>query len=146
MKPPFSFYKYSFVLIFTLFCYCFSFSQIEFAPVGAKWWYVLPCADLNPDCGYSTFESVNDTILLNKNAKIIKYTVNGVVKPEATQIMYSDSDKIYYYMNNKFYMLYDFGAKAGDTLKIKLGPQYFTNDTIGYYHQMQFYHSMILSI
>jgi hypothetical protein len=36
--------------------------------------------------------------------------------------MYGDGDKIYYYFEDEFHVLYDFSATVGDTIEIKVGP------------------------
>lgn len=102
------------------------FSQTNnFAPVGAKWWY-----DYNnsPIEGYTTLEVVGDTLIADKNCRIlssIKYTKDiSEIDPEINitsngrYFIYSDSDKVYQYVFGKFYKLYDFNALIGDNWEV----------------------------
>lgn len=123
--------------LFTFFLLFFSpylhINAQDFAPIGAKWYYSMACWESPYDCGYYSFEVLRDTTLLGKSAKIISYSENGLLKIDGQQILYADSDKVYYWMNNDFHLLYDFNAQAGDTLTLKMGPSFFTGDTVGYY-------------
>jgi hypothetical protein len=113
---------------------CFIGNAQNFAPIGAKWQYSMACWGNPYDCGYYSFEVIRDTTLLGKSAKVISYSENGLLRIDGQQILYADSDKVYYWMNNDFHLLYDFNAQAGDTLTLKMGPSFFTGgDTVGYY-------------
>ena len=115
-------------IIYLLFCFI-SFSAISqqpFAPIGAKWSYSPHClSSPSPHCEYFTFESVADTVVDGITARKIvysKHTTDGsAFVPEANLIMYGDGDRIYYYFENEFQMLYDFSAQVGDTFNIQLG-------------------------
>ncbi len=96
-----------------------SFAQDTFAPIGAKWWYTPWCS--TPNCAFYTLESVGDTLVNGQFARILEYRYNEEWVPEATQIMYADEDCVYHYYDDSFEVLYDFSAKAGDTLKIRTG-------------------------
>lgn len=106
----------------------------NFAPIGAKWQYSMACWGSPYDCGYYSFEVINDTFLLGKKAKVLSYSENGQLKIEGQQILYADSGKVYYWMNGGFNLIFDFSAQTGDTLTLKMGPSFFTGgDTVGYY-------------
>jgi hypothetical protein len=112
------------IYLFLLFSHIQLFSQQHFAPVGAKWYYTPHCNGVS-NCEYFTFESVADTLVDGQVARKIIYTnhtpdVDEVI-PDATLIMYGDSNKIYYHFEDEFHVLYDFSAEIGDTLNIKLG-------------------------
>ena len=100
-------------------------AQNDFAPIGAKWTYEAPWCPLWDHCWYYTLEATKDTTIANQNARLLKYTkytVDGIEPiPEADLIMYGDEDKVYYYLDDHFELLYDFSAQVGDTVSVKLG-------------------------
>jgi hypothetical protein len=105
----------------------------NFAPLGAKWHYSLACPQ-QFGCGYHLFEVASDTMIAGKSASVLEYSINGQMIPDGQQILYSDSGKVYYWMNNGFKLMFDFHANTGDTLTLKVGPSLFTGGyTIGYY-------------
>jgi hypothetical protein len=99
-----------------------SFAQTEFAPVGAKWYYDMSGMGCN-FCSYYTAESIKDTLILDRKARIIKFTLyeENSITDWGTEILYSDSDRVYHFIEskNEFYTLFDFSANIGDTLIIR---------------------------
>jgi hypothetical protein len=97
---------------------------MDWAPIGAKWWYKANCFTENY-CGYFTLESKRDTIINGISANIIETEIfGGEIWENASWfpdklIMYSDSNKVYNFFENEFYVLYDFNLQAGDTLTIQ---------------------------
>lgn len=98
------------------------------APVGAKWYYTLSCINgpSPSDCDtYYTIESVKDTTVSpgSVHARVLKVRRHSKNKVEdmGNEVMYGDLSKVYHYDKNKgaFYLLYDFRAEKGDTLKIR---------------------------
>jgi hypothetical protein len=103
----------------------------EFAPVGAKWYFDYgqnTC--LNNFCSYFTIESVKDTFINNISAKVLRATLYepGDTTDWGTEIVYSDSDRVYHLNKNtdQFYTLFDFSASPGDTIIVR-------NDTFNGY-------------
>lgn len=97
--------------------------EVDFAPIGAKWWFSSYCL-YNLDCGYFTMTSTKDTLIENKSARIIEIDTFGGEgwSMDATPlIVYTNDNKVYNFdrINNEFYVLYDFGLQAGDTLTIQ---------------------------
>ena len=106
----------------------------EWAPVGAKWYYTLSCINgpSPSDCDtYYTIESVKDSTVNpgSVQARILKVQKHNRGKAEALadEITYGDLNKVYHYDKHldAFYLLYDFTAGKGDTLKIRTSD--FTN-------------------
>ncbi len=99
------------------------FSQNEWAPIGAKWYYNGVKGSPH-DHSYVLGESIGDTIIQGKICKVLSYLnyYNGEFssfgKPE---FIYSDSDRVYHFdkFYQSFYTLYDFSANIGDTLVIR---------------------------
>lgn len=96
----------------------------EWAPTGAQWTYGLLVSPVaGPWQDYIVFESENDTLLAGKNAKVIgktRYYFSGGSSYEGIEIMYSDSNRVYYWMSSQFHLLYDFSADTNDTWDIRI--------------------------
>lgn len=94
----------------------------NFAQLGAKWHFkkYCPTPDFINDCGYFTLEAIRDTLILGKTSKIIEYADNGIVGVNGQLILYSDSNRVYFYENAQFKLLYDFNLIAGDTLSYSI--------------------------
>ncbi len=99
---------------------------MDFAPIGAEWWYANNYQWPFPNDIYS-LNSVGDTTIQGKDCRIIEYTFHdhdGSKKiPEANLIVSSDADKVYYLLRDTFRVLFDFSAQVGDTLTIVRGPE-----------------------
>ena len=106
----------------------------NFAPIGAKWHYNENNYGPPPYyVNYILVESIKDTIVLGKNAKKLDatmYWAGGSTSPWDTYIIYSDSNKVYLYRCNQFYLLYDFNANQGDTIHIVDPECGWWNDTL----------------
>ena len=95
-----------------------SYSQ-NFAPIGATWHYSANNSEPPWDVNYILIESIKDTLVLGKNAKKLNtthYSAGGDTILGETDIIYSDSNKVYLYRYNQFHLLYDFNANQGDTI------------------------------
>jgi nucleoside-specific outer membrane channel protein Tsx len=94
------------------------FSQIEWAPLGAKW-HVSVIESLMPlNEGYILYEVSRDTLIEDKIAKVITKTYfhsNGQdVTTLESEYTYQEDGIVYYLKNGRFYTLYDFNATQGD--------------------------------
>jgi hypothetical protein len=129
--------KFFFVFISVQFLFIASiFSQNQWAPVGAKWYYSHTTEQSPCDYLY-TIEASTDTIILSKTVQkfsiqeiYIKYNGSFPNNPYFDTIlgikyMYYDSGKVYQYNNikNQFDLLYNFKAKTGDTIIIRDTPK-----------------------
>jgi hypothetical protein len=102
------------------------FSQ-EFAPIGAIW-HNSQSSWIFPDLiTYKTIESVSNITINGKECKqlveverLYSDTVNTF-----THYMYSENDSVFFYKEDAFHLLYDFGAEAGDTVVLDY---YLTSD------------------
>ncbi len=101
----------------------YGYTQNEWAPVGAKWYY--NGVKYRPqDKSFLMGESIGDTTIQGKDCKILKYTkyFNGEYTDFGKEeIIYSDSDRVYHYdkFYDEFYVLYDFSLEVGDTLVVR---------------------------
>ena len=100
------------------------YAQVEWAPVGAKWWYGPWGTTGNGsycDDGYSTISVVGDTIINGTEARVLSFESFGKdLTTERHEYIYSDSDRVYYYdkQSGLFERLYGFGLSPGDTLVV----------------------------
>lgn len=104
-----------------------SFSQVSFFPLKAKWRYLeggLHSPPFSAECkDYSEYEVEKDTIILSKPAKKVskKEFENDTLKATLQcEYFYQDGKKVYFFnrFSQMFHLLFDFGAKAGDTIKV----------------------------
>lgn len=99
-----------FYILFSLFlCSVACFAQTDWAPVGAKWHYNFEEND------FTTIESIGDTIIQNKNCTILKLNHTWDSLKICT---FNEDNKVWYFKSGKFYKLYDFAAKVGDTWQV----------------------------
>ena len=98
-------------------------SQIEpdttiFAPEGATWNYSTWVPPYPPSL--LVFISDGDTILNGHHCRILRFYQqegNELQQVESlNKYVYTDGNKVYYWVIDDFYLLYDFGAQPGDTI------------------------------
>lgn len=86
-----------------------------FAPIGATWIY----STTKPN-ELLTFSSVGDTIINGYNARKIECYItqneNFIKIDSLTKYVSTIGSKVYYWVSNKFVLLYDFEANLGDTI------------------------------
>lgn len=88
----------------------------EFAPIRSIWHYTQ--WTINPDLtSFKTIESNSDTtingIQCRKMIEVERYldTTNVIY-----HYMHSENDSVFFFAENDFHLLYDFGANTGDTI------------------------------
>lgn len=97
-------------------------NSMDFAPIGAKWYYSQ--AGIIDLYTYKTIESVADTIIEGKTCrKLTEISRNGFAPERSNRYMYSKNDSVFEYYNRIFYLLYNFGAKKGDSIQIDTYPR-----------------------
>lgn len=90
--------------------------QEEWVPIGAKWYYTKPTPSEYSDVCI-LFESIKDTIINEKTCREIE--IKSCVNPElilSKEYIYQNNDSIFYFNSGDFHLLYDFSAKAEDTI------------------------------
>ncbi len=101
-------------------------AQMDFAPVGAEWWYSNFYFSPNPSSNYS-IRSTKDTIVQGLDCRLLEYTYHNAsgsqAIPEANIIVTSDSNRVYYQIRDSFKVLYDFGAPVGTIIRVELEPR-----------------------
>lgn len=105
-----------------------AYSQTDWPPIGAQWYYsYTPCSILGCNGSvdeYLYLESVKDTTINDTACKkiIVEYhETSGDVQKLGNEYIYSIEDKVYNYHHGHFYLLYDFSLEVGDTVDLFLG-------------------------
>lgn len=105
-----------------------------FAPMGAQWYY-RPHELMPKENTLYTFSVTKDTVLDGVLAKELSCAqwVNGQFQdfPNLNKYVYSGSDSVFYYVNNQWELLFNFGAMPGDTIVSKVAYFDIFNGCIG---------------
>ena len=109
----------TFTLIFICCVLSLAAKSQEWAPVGATWHYTEEIfMPVTVDKDYIKFESVKDTMYNGKLCRQItkRHNVSCTDRP-GVEYMYSEGEKVWFWDPNfnKFQVLYDFSAGAGDS-------------------------------
>ena len=104
-----------------LFITSFSFAQ-DFAPTGAKW-HFQNFSWGGSGSSYHTIEANRDTTI-NGNFCTILEKDTGLIIPAAQLIIWEGNNKVYFFENNQFKLLFDFNLNAGDTLTYHIPVNY----------------------
>lgn len=94
----------------------------NFAPIGAKWHYSIGNIDFNGvKCAVLTVQG--DTLIYDITASVIEVKLvdnPGVDKIVSYEYLTKQNDSLMYYnpYDKKFHLLYNFSAKAGDTIHV----------------------------
>lgn len=109
------------LLLPIVFSFHLSFAQEnEFAPLGAEWYFDEQLLVPYVNHGYNHYQVIKDTLINGKAAKlIIKQEVypTGILAGTDSLYTYEEDSKVYFLINHQFELIYDFGAKVGDTIK-----------------------------
>jgi len=96
----------------------FSIIAQGFAPQGAIWHYSPKNPFYNTGITYTTIESVSeiviDEVTCKKLIEVQRHDNDTFLVIE--HYMFQENDRIFFYKDGAFHLLYDFGADAGDTL------------------------------
>lgn len=99
--------------------------SVEWAPIGATWHYLHDGPELVTEL--ILMESVKDTIILGMTVRKITQTLfhdhDGATEDLGDIFLLQDSNKVYYFVQDSFHLLYDFDAKVGDTIRIREHPR-----------------------
>ncbi len=89
------------------------YAQVELPPIGAEWHYSSYV--IAPLDNFFLYQVEKDTTINGKTGrKINRITSNAEVLEY--EILYLDSNKVYYWFENDFHLMYDFAAEIGDTV------------------------------
>ena len=105
------------LLLLPMFC----FSQKTFAPVGSSWKYekhtLDPCKD-----HFFEIKSEKELLIAGKDCSVL-YGYNSIdgspfYKATDSLVIWEDGQQIYFEQEGAFYLLYDFGLEANDTMQV----------------------------
>ena len=92
-------------------------------PLGATWYTGIVESFFSINQGYIVSSVLGDSIILTKNARVIKSVRHRSYNPIAiidTMYIYDDGGKIYHFTNGQFYKLYDYNLMPGDTWQVSV--------------------------
>lgn len=109
-------------LLFVIFLILMNLTNLcaqDWAPPGSTWHYSFNNFSVE---GYIEIKYIRDSLIFNKNCKVlekIKYIYDSVLGYYDTinlglEFTYLDSNKVYYYKYDTFFILYNFNAQPGD--------------------------------
>lgn len=122
----------------------YSQTQVQWAPSEAIWTYDLfSYFESNPYRGYYKLYNAHDTIVKGTPAKTFDYIIGSIdsaLIEKGTQgandydppIIRQEGSKLYRYVRDDFYLLYDFDLEIGDTISIVVDAPIFQVDTMVY--------------
>jgi hypothetical protein len=112
--------KKKLIFLFTM-LHLACFSQVEWAPIGSKWHYTAPYFDqmhynVYGPCIY--MESLKDSLIGGNSVRVLEIRDCNDDKFIARAFIWQNNDSIFYYHpdTEKFHLLYNFSAKAGDSI------------------------------
>jgi hypothetical protein len=133
-------------LIFTCSLFWQVNAQIEFAPIGAEWYYnILDSNELgglpSESHRFARVVSERDTIINGYNCRVLIQSQRYMVAENQRFIIKQKSEKVYYYYQNQFHLFLDFGAEVNDTINFSFrgrmsffdssqNPAFWTIDTV----------------
>ena len=95
-------------------------AQTEFAPIGATWYYGN-MESMFGDMGFTKTTVADTAVIDGKKVKILiseYHRSNGEVHPSDTVYAYQTGDSVFFYLDGKFHLVYNFGLNVGDTMEI----------------------------
>lgn len=96
------------------------YSQTEFAPIGAEWYYSQYESFNPPQANYIKHTCIKDSTIVGKRVKVIqktKYKYGGVTVNLGFEYLYQHSDTISYWKSGEFHVLYNFSLSKGDSIR-----------------------------
>lgn len=110
--------KRAFILALFLAMYNFSFTQMEWFVDSAEWYYSRPGSVDYWDVKPRRMQIVEDTLIAGIKCKKLEFSEEGAVI--GWEYAYESNDSVFYFNRDSqgFFLLYDFNAQAGDTVKV----------------------------
>lgn len=109
-------------------------AQVEFAPLGASWYFSYDYG-APWEFAYAKVEVTGIDTIQGRACKRIESNnhLGGIdwgCSPFYPLLqVYQENDLVYFYREGGFHLLYNFGAKAGESWAVKI-PPFFTNDSL----------------
>ena len=99
----------------------FTVPQIDFAPIGAEWYYHHCPHYYDPlfSCHFHRAVSEKDTIIQGYRCHIVRlyfsFAYHNIIEEYITK---QERGKVYFYHLNRFHLMLDFDAQVGDTVQL----------------------------
>ncbi len=106
--------------LFILLFYSSAFSQPEFAPIGAEWYYSQYESHDPPQANYIKHACIKDSTINGESVRVIqktKFTREGAVDL-GYEYLCQHGDTISYWKSGEFHPLYNFSLSKGDSMLI----------------------------
>ncbi len=103
-----------------LFYFGTAFSQQEFAPIGAEWYYSKFVSRNPPQANYVKHVCIKDSTIDGELIKVIQktmFTREGLVEL-GFEYIFQSGDTISYWKNGEFHELYNFSMSKGDSMLV----------------------------
>jgi len=111
--------KISGILLLMLIGCLKGFTQSEFAPIGAEWYYSQYVSFMPPMANYVKHTCIKDSTIEGKRVKVIQktnYRYGGIPFPMGYEYLYQHGDTISYWKSGEFHVLYNFSLSKGDSI------------------------------
>lgn len=131
-----------------------AFAQSNLMAIGAKWFYSHPKTEnLQGKVGYYEFEYIKDSVIqqyTTKTLSIKRVQSTSQIEYLNNLYLYYNGDSILFFnsRNNKFNVLYNFGANKGDTITVFDQPSLIPNffQTTASYDSIKTFSYIIIDI
>ncbi len=94
----------------------------EWAPIGATWHYLYGGGIGSNQIRFIRIQSIKDTVIKNTPCKMLTQTLfhdhEGDEDDLGNIYVHQDGNKVYYYVQDSFHILYNFDAEPGDSVLI----------------------------
>ena len=123
------------LILLCLFVTTKSQAQGVWAPSGATWWYSTSNFGFE---GYIKIQYIGDSIVDGKNCKALSKEIHGfnyftmtyVDGVYDTTITFFQNDSVYHYVDNQFYLLYDFNGIPSNVWEVDTMDTYCDPDSL----------------
>lgn len=110
-----------------------SLSAQNFAPLNAKWHFQNYSINSNELVSFFTASVDNDTIIEDRYTTVLSLYEDGMLIPQADIYINEQEDKVYFYEDDDFKLIFDFNLNVGDTLVFSIPKNsYYYDITCGY--------------
>ena len=80
-------------------------AQIEWAPIGAKWYYTTPYVSSDSVNHCTIIESKKDTLINGKTCRIVEISNCSETQVISREVLYQTNDSLFYLNNHHFFLL-----------------------------------------
>ncbi|GJM34013.1 MAG: hypothetical protein DHS20C18_30140 [Saprospiraceae bacterium] len=117
-------------LLIAISCTCIGYSQLDFAPLGAKWYTRSHCPAI-PQTSYAQFTVTEDSIIQSKYCTLI-HTWSCFANFHGDIYVHQDGYEVFIFneYDQEFQLIYDFSKQVGESWKVKVCTAAYATDTL----------------